>query len=94
MHRNGSQMANGNLPHRFTSTVGRGKSVVLPDAPAFAEWSDDLTHLYFGDSLARYDRWDVPTTIVSDGAYGVLGFEGDTSDHTGMAEWYEPHVAA
>ena len=31
--------------------------------------------------------------IVSDGAYGVLGFEGDTSDHTGMAEWYEPHVA-
>ena len=32
--------------------------------------------------------------IVSDGAYGVLGFEGDTSDHTGMPEWYEPHVAA
>jgi len=31
---------------------------------------------------------------VSDGGYGVLGFEGDTSDHLGLPEWYEPHVAA
>lgn len=32
--------------------------------------------------------------IVSDGGYGVLGFEGDTSDHLGLPEWYEPHIAA
>lgn len=31
--------------------------------------------------------------IVSDGGYGVLGFEGDTSDHLGLPEWYEPHIA-
>ena len=80
--------------HKFTSTVGRGRSVILPDAPPFDEWSDGLTHLSLGDSLDHYPCWKPPTTIVSDGAYGVLGFEGDTSDHTGMAEWYEPHIAA
>jgi len=32
--------------------------------------------------------------IVSDGGYGVLGFEGDTSDHLGLPDWYEPHIAA
>jgi site-specific DNA-methyltransferase (adenine-specific) len=29
---------------------------------------------------------------VSDGAYGILGFEGDTSDHLGLSDWYEPHI--
>ena len=32
--------------------------------------------------------------IVSDGGYGVLGFEGDTSDHLELPSWYEPHIAA
>ncbi len=32
--------------------------------------------------------------IISDGGYGVLGFEGDTSDHLGLPSWYEPHVKA
>lgn len=75
-----------------TSTVGRGKAIIRPDAPACTEWSDGRTSVFFGDSLDYYDRWDAPACIVSDGAYGVLGFEGDTSDHTHMAEWYEPHV--
>ncbi|XXT38166.1 DNA methyltransferase [Sorangium sp. So ce513] len=48
----------------------------------------------FGDSLERYSDWPSPDVIVSDGAYGVLGFEGDTSNHLGIPEWYEPHVAA
>lgn len=77
-----------------TSTVGRGKAVVLPDAPSFHAWSDDAINLFHGDSLDHYLSWATPTVIVSDGAYGVLGFEGDTTDHTGMPEWYEPHVAA
>jgi site-specific DNA-methyltransferase (adenine-specific) len=47
-----------------------------------------------GDSLDLYSTWETPTTIVSDGAYGVLGFEGDTSDHIDMPNWYEPHIAA
>ena len=32
--------------------------------------------------------------IVSDGGYGILGFEGDTSDHLGLPQWYEPHIKA
>jgi site-specific DNA-methyltransferase (adenine-specific) len=32
--------------------------------------------------------------IVSDGGYGVLGFDGDTSDHLGLPGWYEPHIKA
>jgi site-specific DNA-methyltransferase (adenine-specific) len=77
-----------------TSTVGRGKAIVRASAPDVDYWSDGQVSVYYGDSLNFYDQWETPTCIVSDGAYGVLGFEGDTSDHTGMPEWYEPHVAA
>lgn len=77
-----------------TSTVGRGKSVIRTEALSETAWSDGLTSISFGDSLDFYDHWDTPNCIVSDGAYGVLGFEGDTSDHVGMPEWYEPHIAA
>lgn len=77
-----------------TSTVGRGKAITLHEAPTEGFWSDGISSVSLGDSLNYYDQWDTPTCIVSDGAYGVLGFEGDTSDHTGMPEWYEPHVAA
>lgn len=77
-----------------TSTVGRGKAVIRTEAPALSEWGDDLVSIRLGDSLSFYEQWHSPKCIVSDGAYGVLGFEGDTSDHTGMPEWYEPHVRA
>jgi site-specific DNA-methyltransferase (adenine-specific) len=77
-----------------TSTVGRGKAIVREAAPERTHWEDNLTSISLGDSLGFYERWPTPTTIVSDGAYGVLGFEGDTSDHSDMPQWYEPHVAA
>ena len=77
-----------------TSTVNRGKAHTLEGDPTFNHWANELVDLSLGNSLEHYARWQTPTVIVSDGAYGVLGFEGDTSDHTGMPEWYEPHVAA
>jgi hypothetical protein len=80
-----------NLP---TSTVGRGKAVTLASVPETEKWSDDQVTLCLGNSHDHYASWDSPTVIVSDGAYGILGFEGDTSDHLSMPEWYEPHVAA
>lgn len=84
-----------NKHHTPTSTVGRGRSVAPITSPNIAtEWHDDFTHLQLGDSLNLYDNWDTPTVIVSDGGYGVLGFEGDTSDHLGLPEWYEPHIEA
>ncbi len=70
-----------------TSTVGRGKAVTRTEAPSTDHWTDGLTTLSLGDSLTHYDKWETPGCIVSDGAYGVLGFEGDTSDHIGMPEW-------
>lgn len=77
-----------------TSTVGRSSPVILEPPPEGATWSDGAAHLFYGDSLDHYAKWETPTTIVSDGGYGVLGFEGDTSDHMHLGEWYEPHVAA
>lgn len=47
-----------------------------------------------GDSLSFYDKWPVPTMILSDGPYGVSGYDGDLTDQHGLAEFYEPHVAA
>jgi DNA modification methylase len=75
-----------------TSTVGRGKAVNLDTSPEFTTFKNDNVSLFLGDSLNFYEKWETPTAIVSDGAYGILGFEGDTSDHMGLADWYEPHV--
>ena len=77
-----------------TSTVGRGRAVKQSRQAAKKVWSDDLVQVHQGDSLALYDKWDAPTVIMSDGGYGVLGFEGDTSDHLDLPDWYEPHVRA
>ncbi len=77
-----------------TSTVGRGKTVKIETAPESNRYEDGSVSLFLGDSLMHYEKWATPDVIVSDGAYGVLGFEGDTSDHLGIPEWYEPHVKA
>ena len=86
----------GNRPLKAspTSTVGRGKAVVLKSAPPSPLYKDDYGALHYGDSLRLYGEWPVPVAIISDGAYGVLGFEGDTSDHLDVPQWYEPHVKA
>lgn len=50
--------------------------------------------LHRGNALAAYDNWDAPDLIISDGAYGVRGFHGDTTGADGLVEWYSPHVVA
>ena len=79
-----------------TSTVGRGRSVSAVHSSELSSdiWCDEFVSVQLGDSAELCERWEVPTTIVSDGAYGVLGFEGDTSNHLGLPAWYEPHIAA
>lgn len=49
-------------------------------------------HLYLGDSMDLYGSWQTPMAIISDGAYGIDGFDGDMSSHESLADWYEPHV--
>lgn len=74
------------------STVGRGRTVQVTENSDVDCWSDGAVNIYLGDSLTFYKIWKPPTVIVSDGGYGVLGFEGDTSDHLGLPDWYEPHI--
>ncbi len=50
--------------------------------------------LHRGDALRAYGRWPVPAAIISDGAYGVRGFHGDTVGVGGLVNWYRPHVQA
>lgn len=78
------------------STVGRGRSVppAAPSDTRLASWSEPLVSATCSDSLDHYDHWPAPTAIISDGGYGVLGFDGDTADHQGLPEWYEPHIRA
>ena len=48
--------------------------------------------LFRGDALDAYAQWPTPSTIISDGAYGVGGFPGDPRTADGLADWYEPHI--
>ncbi len=50
--------------------------------------------LHRGDAREAYEGWPTPVTIISDGAYGVRGFHGDTVGTAKIAEWYRPHIAA
>ena len=50
--------------------------------------------LYEGNVLDAYDSWDRPNLIISDGAYGIRGFDGDTSNPNELVEWYRPHIEA
>ncbi len=80
--------------NKATSTVGRGKTVQLTEKLAFSDWNNNSVSLSLGNSIEHYDSWEQPIVIISDGGYGLLGFEGDTSDHLDLPEWYEPHVEA
>lgn len=79
--------------HSFkpASTRGRGKNVSQVEGDESPLRDKDLD-IRLADSRDCYESWEPPITIISDGAYGVLGFEGDTSDHSDIADWYEPHV--
>jgi hypothetical protein len=45
------------------------------------------------DAMERYAKWERPTVIVSDGAYGLGLFPGDPTTPDKLGEWYAPHVA-
>lgn len=77
------------------STVGRSRyNYIAADGVNIdtAPFRDNYTNISFGNSLDCYENWDAPTCIISDGAYGILGFEGDTFGEDGITEWYEPHI--
>ena len=68
-----------------------------PDPPSSPPRPPSARHagarLFLGDALQLYSQWPSPVVIVSDGAYGVSGFPGDSPTPAGLVEWYRPHVA-
>ena len=48
--------------------------------------------LHIGDAADVYPSWPAPDMIISDGAYGVGGFPGDTLTVDDLVDWYRPHV--
>ncbi|MDO4027095.1 DNA methyltransferase [Clavibacter michiganensis] len=50
--------------------------------------------MHRGNVLKAYGSWPAPATIISDGAYGVRGFHGDTTGVDDLVDWYLPHVTA
>lgn len=50
--------------------------------------------LFRGDARDAYPNWPAPATIISDGAYGVRGFHGDTIGSQALPRWYRPHIAS
>jgi len=49
-------------------------------------------NLLFGDALTLYTSWEQPVVIISDGPYGVNGYDGDLSKADELNEWYAPHI--
>ena len=55
-------------------------------------YQEEGVEIWPGDVRDRYDDWDTPTTIVSDGAYGVGLFPGEPDEAEEIPEWYEEHI--
>ena len=49
--------------------------------------------IHHADAMDCYASWPNPTTIMSDGPYGLGKFPGEPSTSDDLDEWYEPHVA-
>ena len=58
------------------------------------DYSGTNFSLHHGNVSEVYGKWPAPDLIISDGAYGVRGFRGDTTDASGLTDWYKPHVLA
>jgi len=50
--------------------------------------------IYNDDVLSLYDKWETPDVIISDGGYGVSGFQGDAKEPSELKSWYKPHIQA
>lgn len=57
------------------------------------EVASEMYSLHRGNVLDSYASWSSPDVIISDGAYGVRGFRGDTVSTNGLIDWYSPHIS-
>jgi hypothetical protein len=52
------------------------------------------TVIHNQDVLELYAQWPTPDMIMSDGGYGVSGFNGDAHSPQKLQKWYEQHIQA
>lgn len=50
------------------------------------------SRIILGDSIDHYAQAPSPVAIISDGPYGIEGFEGDEKSHKNLAQFYIPHI--
>lgn len=55
--------------------------------------SESSWRFHHGDVRDAYKSWPQPQMIISDGAYGIGGFEGDPVSVEGLPDWYADHIA-
>ena len=67
------------------------KAIIIPLNVNSSSFSERY-HLYKGNVMNVYDKWAQPDLIISDGAYGIKGFDGDASNTSALTEWYRPHI--
>ena len=51
-----------------------------------------MNKIFLGDSEKFYEQWQSPITIVSDGPYGIGGYDGDPHSSKELPEFYEKHI--
>lgn len=52
----------------------------------------DGVTIYHNDIISLYEKWDSPVVIVSDGGYGISGFNGDPPTPVELPNWYRLHI--
>lgn len=50
--------------------------------------------LFKGDALEAYSKWPAPKLIISDGPYGINGYDGDFSNPKDLISFYDKHIKA
>ena len=51
-------------------------------------------YLFRGDAFDAYKKWPNPDLIISDGPYGVNGYDGDFTSPADLIPFYDKHIAA
>lgn len=51
-----------------------------------------MNSIFYGDSKDFYTNWESPVVIVSDGPYGIGGYNGDPKSVKILPEFYEEHI--
>jgi hypothetical protein len=59
-----------------------------------ADISESWAVVEHANALECYENWPTPTTIISDGPYGLSKYPGDAKSADTLVEMYAPHVAA